>query len=116
EVSDDHVSKTHPEVVRRYGRFLWLDPGEPAATEHTLAVIMDVVNRYDIDGVHMDDYFYPYPVQDEEGNTIPFPDDASWEKAVAGGTQMSRDDWRRENVNELVRRIHEEVRAAKPWV
>jgi uncharacterized lipoprotein YddW (UPF0748 family) len=116
EVSDDHISKTQPDVVRRYGKFLWLDPGEPAATDHTMAVIMDVVNRYDIDGVHMDDYFYPYPIQDEEGKTIPFPDDASWEKAVAGGTTLARDDWRRENVNLLVKRIHEEVKAAKPWV
>ncbi|WP_203328940.1 glycoside hydrolase family 10 protein [Candidatus Laterigemmans baculatus] len=115
-VSDNHISKTHPEFVRRYGRFLWLDPGEPAATEHTLAVIMDVVKRYDIDGVHMDDYFYPYPIRDDEGNVVPFPDDASWEKAVAQGTQLSRDDWRRENVNRLVQRIHEEVRATKPWV
>ena len=116
EVSDDHISKTKPEVVREYGKFLWLDPGEPTATDHTLAVIMDVVNRYDIDGVHMDDYFYPYPIQDEAGNLIPFPDDPSWNRAVASGTTLNRDDWRRENVNLLVKRIHEEVRAAKPWV
>ncbi|MEM7315195.1 MAG: family 10 glycosylhydrolase, partial [Planctomycetota bacterium] len=56
-VSDDHISRTHPEIVREYGKYLWLDPGEPAAIDHTLAVIMDVVDRYDVDGIHIDDYF-----------------------------------------------------------
>ena len=49
-------------LVKRYGDQLWMDPGEPAAAAHTLAVMADVVKRYDIDGVHIDDYFYPYPV------------------------------------------------------
>ena len=65
--SADHIGQTHPELVKKYAGYEWLDPGEPAATEHTLAVIRDVVTRYDIDGIHMDDYFYPYPVNDDEG-------------------------------------------------
>ncbi len=47
-----------------------------AAAQHSLDVMLDVVQRYDIDGVHMDDYFYPYPVKDDDGQEIPFPDDA----------------------------------------
>ena len=58
----NHVSKTLPQAVKTYGDQQWMDPGEPEAARHTLAVISDVVRRYDIDGVHMDDYFYPYPI------------------------------------------------------
>lgn len=115
--ADNHVSKTKPEIVKQYGDYHWMDPGEPAAFEHTMAVIRDVVERYDIDGVHMDDYFYPYPVQDKETKkVIPFPDDPSWEKAQAAGNELDRDDWRRENINRLVERIHQDVRQLKPWV
>jgi uncharacterized lipoprotein YddW (UPF0748 family) len=121
--ADTHVSKTHPEIVKQYGDYHWMDPGEGAAFDHTMAVIRDVVERYDIDGVHMDDYFYPYPVNIEktEGDKtvkelVPFPDDASWEKAVQAGTELSRDDWRRENINRLVQQIHDDVRQLKPWV
>ena len=56
-----HLGVRQPSAVRRYGEQLWMDPGEPAAAAHTLAVVADVVRRYDIDGVHIDDYFYPYP-------------------------------------------------------
>ena len=62
-LASTHVAKEHPEWVRRYGSQLWVDPGEPAAREYVLGVITDIVRRYDIDGVHIDDYFYPYPVK-----------------------------------------------------
>jgi uncharacterized lipoprotein YddW (UPF0748 family) len=83
--SSDHASLAHPEIVRKYGEYLWFDPGEPAAGEHFIAVLNDVVRRYDIDGVHIDDYFYPYQIMDEAGNIVPFPDDASYERALAAG-------------------------------
>lgn len=110
-----HISKTHPEIVREYGKYLWLDPGEAESTRHSLAVFNDVVQRYDVDGIHIDDYFYPYPIQ-ANGTNVPFPDDASWKQyQLSGGTQ-SRDDWRRENVNRLIREIHESTHRIKPWV
>ena len=59
--SPDHASVADPDIVRKYGKYLWFDPGEPEAVEHFIAVLNDVVKRYDIDGVHIDDYFYPYP-------------------------------------------------------
>lgn len=59
----NHVARTHPEWIRRHGSLLWIDPGEPTAREYVLDVILDVVRRYDIDGVHLDDYFYPYPAK-----------------------------------------------------
>ncbi len=110
-----HLSRTHPELVRRYGNLLWLDPGEPAAREHVLSVIRDVVRRYDVDGITFDDYFYPYPEKDGDGHTLDFPDDASWRKyGVPGG--MSRDAWRRVNVNQFIQNVYHSVHALKPWV
>jgi uncharacterized lipoprotein YddW (UPF0748 family) len=114
--SENHISVTRPELVKKYGDYLWMDPGEPENREHTLAVIRDVVTRYDIDGVHMDDYFYPYPVEDDKKKRVPFPDDPSWEKARKTGKKLERNDWRRENNNLLVSQIYEEVKKAKPWV
>lgn len=116
EVPDSHVSKTQPDIVRAYGKHLWLDPGEPGAADHSAAVIMDVVKRYDIDGIHFDDYFYPYQIQDEDKKNVPFPDEQSWQQAEAAGNTLSRDDWRRQNVDRLIHRVSAEVRAAKPWV
>ncbi len=80
-----HVANTIPRIVKAYGDSLWLDPGEAEAARRTLDVIADVVRRYDIDAVHVDDYFYPYPVtapgtQDE----VDFPDDASWCRTCSG--------------------------------
>ncbi|MFS9599087.1 family 10 glycosylhydrolase, partial [Klebsiella variicola] len=83
-----------PGWVKRYGDQLWIDPGEPAAAEHTLAVVRDVLGRYAVDGVHIDDYFYPYPVQDAAKAEIDFPDDSSWQAYLAGGGSLARADWR----------------------
>lgn len=114
-VSAGHISKTKPHLVRQYGRYLWLDPGEKEVQDHSRSVVMDVVRRYDVDGVHFDDYFYPYPQRLASGQERDFPDEASWAKSGAGG-KLSRDDWRRENVNTFVRRIHDSIKATKPNV
>jgi uncharacterized lipoprotein YddW (UPF0748 family) len=112
-----HIARTNPALVKRYGRFLWMDPGEPQVRARTLRVVLDVVKRYDIDGVHIDDYFYPYPIAQSRGRgDLPFPDDASWAKYQRAGGKLSRNDWRRENVNTLVRELAEGIRAEKPWV
>jgi uncharacterized lipoprotein YddW (UPF0748 family) len=115
-MAPEHVSHARPAVVREYGRQLWLDPGDPQAREHTLSVIRDIVTRYDIDGLRMDDYFYPYPERDEDGNEIPFPDDQSWQAYLDSGGRLSRSDWRRENVNTFIRETYETVKSEKPWV
>ncbi len=114
-VSANHISKTKPSLVRQYGKYLWLDPGEREVQDHSLAVIMDVVKRYDIDGVHLDDYFYPYPEKNSQGQDVDFPDDASWRK-FGVATKLARDDWRRENANLFIRRLHQAIQAEKPWV
>lgn len=115
DVAGSHISRTRPDLVKSYGRYLWLDPGEPDAAAHSLAVFEDVVKRYDVDGVHMDDYFYPYPIT-EDGKEVDFPDDASWDKYQSSGGRLGRADWRRDNVNRLVQQIHQQTRQVKPWV
>ena len=74
---------------------------------HTHSVIADIVNRYDIDGLHYDDYFYPYP---SYNNYEGFPDDATYKVYTDNGGTMDRDDWRRENVNELIRDTYDIIK------
>lgn len=111
ELAPGHIARRRPDLVREYAGMLWLDPGEPDAAAHTLAVVDDLVQRYDIDGIHLDDYFYPYPK-----DNVPFPDDVSYARFTSAGGTLARDDWRRQNVNTLVSNLHQRVKAAKPWV
>jgi uncharacterized lipoprotein YddW (UPF0748 family) len=111
-----HVSRQRPSVVKSYGKYLWMDPGEPWVRAQTTRVILDVVRRYDIDGVHIDDYFYPYPERTRRKHEIEFPDARSFKRFRARGGVASRDDWRRDNVNRLVDTLYREIKKAKPWV
>jgi uncharacterized lipoprotein YddW (UPF0748 family) len=106
----------HPELVRAYGKSLWLDPAEEGTRQYSSSVILDVVRRYDIDGVHFDDYFYPYPEKTEQGKPIEFPDEASWGRYETRGGKLSRSDWRRENVDRFVESIYRAIKKEKPWV
>ena len=106
-----HVALRRPELVRTYGKELWLDPGDADAQREVLAAVIDVVTRYDVDGVHVDDYFYPYP---EDG--LAFPDDATWQRHRANGGRLRRNDWRRDNINRFVRAMYEQVKAVRPEV
>ncbi len=115
-VSPTHVSVTHPELVRRYGTHLWLDPGEDLVRAHSIKVILDVVHRYDVDGIHIDDYFYPYKERDSTGALIDFPDSASFTRYLTGGGQLSRDDWRRNNVDRFVCDLYSGIKSLKPRV
>jgi uncharacterized lipoprotein YddW (UPF0748 family) len=129
-VSANHIAKTNPAVVKSYGKFLWMDPGEDAASKQTLDVVLDVVRRYDIDGVHIDDYFYPYPIEAPgaagetaalEGNGSPkteldFPDQPSWQRYVQGGGKLERAGWRRQNVNQLIEALYTGIHREKSWV
>jgi len=110
--SRDHISRTHPGLIRTYNGMKWLDPGHPETIAHTRAVILDVVRRYDIDGVHIDDYFYPYP----DKKKTPFPDGATYAAYQRGGGKLSRSEWRRENTNRMVQTLHQAIKGEKPWV
>ncbi len=100
----NHVVKTHPRVIRDFKTYKWMDPSSSFTQKRALSVIMDVVNRYDVDGVHIDDYFYPYPKVNKEGRALDiFPDGKS-------ATQ------RRAAVDGFVERMYRSVKAKKPWV
>ncbi len=126
-MSDEHVSKKQPLIVRQYGRYMWLDPTEPDAREHSLKVIADVVRRYDIDGVHFDDYFYPYAETDAGGKKVDFPDQQNYDEYLRTGAKMTiasgvkriplgRDDWRRWNVNTFIEEVGREIKRIKPEI
>ena len=106
-----HIFNTRRDLIRVYGGQLWLDPGEPDVHDHVMRVIGDIVQRYDIDAIHADDYFYPYPVTDAQNRVIAFPDNATYARLGAGLTQ---DDWRRANVDRFVERMYAQVHLAKP--
>ncbi|MBL0939568.1 MAG: family 10 glycosylhydrolase [Gemmatimonadaceae bacterium] len=111
-----HMSVTHPEWVHQYGTYTWMDPGEPGVLEHSLRVVLDVVRRYDVDGIHVDDYFYPYPINGADSLEVPFPDSGSYARYQQRGGTLGRSDWRRFNVDEYVRLLYQRTKAVKPWV
>ncbi|MGX1192112.1 uncharacterized lipoprotein YddW (UPF0748 family) [Metabacillus sp. SLBN-84] len=106
----DHPARKNPEWVIPYGQQLYFDPGHPEVQQFVIDGILEVVKQYDIDAVHMDDYFYPYKIAG-----VPFPDQASYQKY--GMSQFSNvEDWRRSNVNNLVKDINQAIKTEKPYV
>lgn len=108
DLAPDHPARRHPDWVVTYGGKLYYDPGLPAVRELLISTIAEVAERYDIDGVHFDDYFYPYPVTGQR-----FPDSATFKKyGAAHFSQVG--DWRRDNVNRLVSALRTRIRAIEP--
>jgi uncharacterized lipoprotein YddW (UPF0748 family) len=113
-ISDLSIVKTNPELVIKLKQgYYWMDPALKQTQDKTAAVVRDIVKRYDIDGVHLDDYFYPYP---EYNGGDDFPDDASWAAYQKKGGKLSRNDWRRASVNTLIERLYKEIKAEKKYV
>ncbi len=113
-ISDQSIVKTNPElVVRLKQNYYWMDPSKKETQDKTAAVVRDIVKRYDIDGVHLDDYFYPYP---EYNGGEDFPDNESWAAYQQKGGSLSRGDWRRAAVNTLIERLYKEIKAEKKYV
>lgn len=104
----NHATKTHPEWLIHYGGKTYFDPGNPNAREYILKVMMEVVKKYDIDAVHIDDYFYPYP---SKGKV--FNDQNTYAQYGKG---KSLEDWRRENVNTFVAQLNSRIKKTKPHV
>ena len=102
-LSASHPAKQHPEYIVEYEGNYYFDPGLPQVQQLVIDSVMEIVEKYDVDGIHFDDYFYP-------GQE--FADDASYAQYGSG----DRGDWRRENVNTLVRQLDEAIHAAKPDV
>ena len=109
EFSVRHPYSLHPERFFKYGDLLIFNPALQENRDWICRVVHDILNRYDVDGIHMDDYFYPYP----QAGT-PIPDEAEYQKSGSGFANVA--DWRRDNVNKLIKELHDTVRAVKPWV
>ena len=103
-----HVFHKHPERFVKYAGKIYFDPAYKENRDYITKIVTDIVKRYDIDAIHLDDYFYPYPV-----NGKPFPDNASYRKFGKG---KNRGDWRRQNVNLLIEQLHNAISGVKPWV
>lgn len=107
-ISINHITRVHPEWFFTYGNKKYFNPGLPEVREYIVGVIMDIVNNYDIDGVHFDDYFYPYP------GKKPLPDLASY--ALYGKDFPKIDDWRRNNVDILIENLSKSIHAEKKYM
>lgn len=107
------VHKTPELVVRLKNGMYWFDPANPKTQDHASRVVLDIVKRYDIDGVHFDDYFYPYASYNGGAD---FPDNASWNLYKKEGGSLARADWRRDNVNKFIERIYKEIKEEKHTV
>ncbi len=107
-IAPNHLTKTHPEWFLVYGNTKFFNPGLPEVREHTSKIVKDLVTRYDIDGIHLDDYFYPYPVAGKQ-----FPDEKDYKKYGKG---LSRDDWRRSNCDSIIYQLHNVIRSTNPHI
>jgi len=101
----------HPDWGWSYGDRVYFDPGHPEVRDYLLKVVSEVVSHYDIDAVHFDDYFYPYKI---EGKVL--PDKETFRKYPRGFTDQQIDDWRRDNVNLIIKMLNQTIKELKPWV
>jgi uncharacterized lipoprotein YddW (UPF0748 family) len=106
-----HIAVTNPELVYQWGTQQWMDPGAKIVQDRAYDVIIDVVRRYDLDAIHLDDYFYPYPISGQS-----FPDHKTYAAYQASGGKLSLENWRRENVNQMVMRLAQGIKATKSHV
>jgi uncharacterized lipoprotein YddW (UPF0748 family) len=106
----NHIAFKHPEWIVNYGGKLYFDPGLPETREFVVKVVTDIVSRYDVDAIHFDDYFYPYPLKED------FPDENSFAQYNRGFLAAQKADWRRDNVDLMIRMLSEKIKKTKPWV
>lgn len=110
ELSANHIAFKYPGWVVNYGDKLYFDPGIPEARDFVIKVVNDIVARYDIDAIHFDDYFYPYPLKND------FPDELSFAKYGSSYSSSNKGDWRRENVDRIIHSLSTNIKKTKPWV
>lgn len=112
--ASNHISRRLPQYTYKIGNVLWLDPGAPEVRRHINDVVRDLVTRYDIAGIHLDDYFYPYP--SPKTGLPKFPDDKTHAAYKKAGGPLSKADWRRHNVNTLIRELDRTIHSVRPNV
>lgn len=110
-LSDNHPYKTSPQWFITYGKTRYFNPGLQETRNHVSSVVADLVRRYDMDAIHMDDYFYPYRIAKVE-----FPDSVAFVNNPRGFSPERKDDWRRDNVDLIIKQVHDSIKAIKPYV
>ena len=100
-ISPTHITRTHPEWFLVYGNTKYFNPGLPEVRKYVSAVVRDIVSRYDIDGLHMDDYFYPYRIAGKE-----FPDEKAYRTY---GNGLAKNAWRRSNCDSIIKNIYDVI-------
>lgn len=111
-LTDDHISKTKPEWFYNFDNSKFMDPGIPEAKDYLIKVVLDVVDRYDIDGVHLDDYFYP--IESKRDSKLKIRDKSTYQKHK--GDYKNIDDWRRYNINIIIKQLNDSIKSHKNWV
>lgn len=106
-IAPNHITRIHPEWFLTYGDKKYFDPGNKEAQQFVVKVVRDIVKRYDVDAIHMDDYFYPYRIPGKE-----FPDEASYKNS---GSTLSKDNWRRSNVDSIIRALSMAIKQEKKY-
>lgn len=114
--SSNHISRTHPSLMLSAGSMKWGNPGSEYVRKRAISVMVDVTKRYDIDAVHIDDYFYPYPKTTNGKTYDQFDDSASYRAYRNKGGKLGVKDWRRSNIDSFVSSLYSSVKSTKPWV
>lgn len=109
-MASNHIAFKHLDWIVNYGGKLYFDPGLPQTRDFVVKVVTDIVSRYDVDAIHFDDYFYPYPLKED------FPDGDSFSQYNRGFLAVQKADWRRDNVDMIIRSLSENIKRTKPWV
>lgn len=110
--ASNHITHARPDLIRPAGGQVWMDPGHPDSVKIAMRTIMDVVKRYDVDGIHLDDYFYPYPFPGQSWTPGQFNDQATFKRYGSG----SKTAWRRDNIDRFVEQLYANVKNEKPWI
>ncbi len=107
----NHLYYKNKKIFVRYGEKYYFNPGYDETREFLNKVVKDIIMRYDVDGIHFDDYFYPYPIRGKE-----FPDQQAFLDNPRGFNNNEKDDWRRNNVDLVINELQETIKELKPWV
>ena len=117
KLSSKHVAKRSPHLIKRFNSYLWLDPSKKSSQDRAISTVLDVLHKYDVDGIHLDDYFYPYPKILKGGKVErQFPDHREYQQYQNKGGRLSRYAWRRAHINNFIKNLHQAVVKTKSWV
>lgn len=109
-LSKDNFALKHKELCVKFGKYLWYNPGLPQSKERIIKIVTDLITRYDIQGIHCDDYFYPYPI-----HGLNFNDTQAYKK-YGVPKKITLENWRRENINTLIKELSDTIHSIKPNV